>query len=154
QTLVVPDSVSTLSVDLAGAQGGYAGVTGGQGGRVQATLAVSAGQQLAIYVGGLGNDWTSTAGNNGANGNFSYAQGGGASDIRVGGTDLTNRVVVAGGGGGTGVNGPDGPYWAGGAGGGLTAANGGFPNEGPQEGVTGEGGSQIAGGRAGCWFGG
>ncbi|MFW1396645.1 glycine-rich protein, partial [Vibrio parahaemolyticus] len=46
--------------------------------------------------------------------------GGGASDIRVGGTSLSSRVLVAGGGGGYGYGG------YGGGGGGLTGAEGGY----------------------------
>ena len=127
----VPAGVTSVNVDLQGAVGGlntlednpyyYAGYfyvavdSGGPGGRVQATLAVTPGQVLNIYVGGTAASpviGSVTAGgfNGGGTGEkigalyvfdgFAGGGGGGASDIRIGGTALANRVVVAGGGGG------------------------------------------------------
>lgn len=58
-TYVVPANVTTLAVDVAGAEGGpNGGVAGGRGGRVQAILAVTAGESLTILVGGpTGHRW-------------------------------------------------------------------------------------------------
>ncbi|MEQ9188569.1 MAG: GEVED domain-containing protein [Cryomorphaceae bacterium] len=144
QTFTVPTGVTSLIVDMAGAQGGpsnYSGV-GGLGGRVQCTLSVTGGQVLNLYVGGAGaspaggfnGGGTGTApGNNGGG-------GGGATDIRVGGTALANRSVVAGGGGG-------GSQGNGGAGGGLTGAQGSTNGSG----IWATGGTQSAGGSGGLY---
>jgi|GEM_PF-6670225 len=117
QTWVVPANVTSITVDVRGAQGGGNGsnpnAQGGKGGRVQTTLAVTPGEMLVIYVGGRGGDLIgpNTPGPGGFNGggtggidnvdfNAPAGGGGGASDIRQGGNDLSHRVVVAGGGGG------------------------------------------------------
>ncbi|NDB36052.1 MAG: hypothetical protein EB023_12095, partial [Flavobacteriia bacterium] len=127
---------TTYYVDVYGAKGGdvtsYYPTAGGLGGRAQGTLALTAGQTIHIYVGGRGQDrlgnhpyggCTHTPGGwNGGGSNRSAGNGtpgGGASDIRVGGQALNNRVIVAGGGGGCGWT-----YAAGGAGGGLTGGAG------------------------------
>ena len=69
---------------------------GGLGGWVQASLSVTAGQTLYIYVGGDG----VLRYNGGGVGYWQWGGGGGASDIRTIQSDLTSRLVVAGGGGG------------------------------------------------------
>jgi len=136
QTFTVPAGVTSVTVDASGAQGGLGfncpAAVPGLGGRVQATIAVTPGDVLNIYVGGQGGAALAliggTAGYNGGgtggswSGGRSGGGGGGASDIRLNGTALTNRVIVAAGGGGTGVNFATGN--AGGNGGGLTGANG------------------------------
>jgi hypothetical protein len=128
-TWTVPSGVTSITTDVRGAQGGGQpnGTQRGKGGRVQATLSVTPGATLYIYVGGSG---TNSAGGSvlaaggwnggGTGGNYSTSGGGGggASDIRVNGTALTDRKIVAGGAGGFGFNGP---YTAGGHGGGLKA---------------------------------
>ncbi|GAB2870907.1 glycine-rich protein [Hymenobacter ruber] len=140
QTFTVPRGVTSLQVDMAGAQGyqpcpGCYPFPSGSGGRVQATLAVTPGQVLTIEVGGsIATGYTTQAGGyNGGGGGAS--PGGGATDIRIGGTALTNRVLVAGGGGGafSTYNRSS----RGGAGGGLTGGNGGGST----------GGTQAAGGQ-------
>ena len=154
QTWVVPAGVYSVVVDAKGAQGGTpscnSGSTGGNGGRVQASLAVTPGQTLYINIGG-----TTTTPNAGWNGGGqggtvscnSFCQsagGGGGTDLRIGGQNLNNRVIVAGGGGGGGS-------WCnserGGAGGGTTGQQGYRCNS--QDCYTGTGGSQTAGGQAG-----
>ncbi len=136
QTYTVPGGVTTLTLDVKGAQGGFGynapSSPPGSGGRVQAVLTVTPGEVLNIYVGGKGVDGTATAGGlggyngGGLGGTWSGGRcgggGGGASDIRKGGNTLANRVVVASGGGGTGVNYSIGN--SGGNGGGLNGANG------------------------------
>ncbi len=134
----VPSGVTLLSIDAKGAAGGIAGPSSslgtatptGLGGRVQATLTVTPGSVLNIYIGGQGPDGTSagvTGGTNGGGnaapwgGSYSGGGGGGATDIRVGGVALSNRILVAGGGGGGGYNGG---HYGGGAGGNLVGGTG------------------------------
>jgi hypothetical protein len=146
QTFTVPNCVSSISLELRGAQGANAqdklttNSTGGLGGRATGVLAVSPGQVLNIFVGGVGNTNGSGGFNGGASGGTSTpggscfggpaGGGGGASDIRVGGVALSNRLIVAGGGGGSGrdyCNGscqPCGCGGSGGAGGGLSGNGG------------------------------
>jgi len=137
QTYVVPPGVTSVQIDVIAASGGYTYSSGpvltgsGDGGRVEATLTVTPGSTLNIYVGGQGESPTgpiyAAGGFNGggvggtAFGAYAGGGGGGASDIRVGGTALTDRIVVAGGGGGSSFDcggGGDGH------GGGLTAVPG------------------------------
>ena len=135
QTFKVPSGAMSLTIKAAGGQGGYAegggGSGGGLGGSVTATIPVTPGESLAIYVGGLGlNPYLYEGNAGGFNGGGSggcgcgrsfgaAGSGGGASDVRRGGGTLSNRVVVAGGGGGGGYEGV-----VGGAGGGLTGGAG------------------------------
>ena len=115
QTYTVPAAVCSITVDAYGAQGGngqgYAytfyspvvydvlGGNGGNGNRVQATLTVTPGETLYVYVGGQGGQ-TSGGYNGGGNTGNTGGGGGGASDVRQAGSGLGNRVVIAGGGGG------------------------------------------------------
>ena len=123
QSWTVPAGVTSVGVDVQGAQGGV--VYGGFGARVQATISTTPGDTLGIYVGGTG---TSTAGGfNGGGGPYSSGGGGGgggASDIRDGGSGLANRIVVAGGGGGDADGNATSYSGTGGAGGGLTGEAG------------------------------
>lgn len=148
QTFVVPPGVTQLQVTAKGASGGiyedgHDDSYYGKGGKVSATLAVTPGQVLRLYVGGRG-QWAygDYGGFNGGGDHFypyAGATGGGASDIRIGGASLSNRVLVAGGGGGAMWDYP------GGAGGGLIGGNG--QGRTPEEG--GGGGSQTTGGIGG-----
>ena len=128
QSYTVPANVTSLTVDVQGAQGGGSlpspgSNPGGLGGRVQTTLSVTPGEVLSVYVGGTSS--SNTGGwNGGGNGTSNGAGGGGASDIRSGGVGLANRVVTAGGGGGGGWN--CGSGMNGGHGGGSGAAQNGF----------------------------
>ncbi len=148
QTWVVPAGVTSVTVDIQGAKGGRggSGPLGGDGGRTQGTLAATPGETLYIYVGGVGVDANGT-GAGGFNGGGAGAingggGGGGSSDIRKGGSALSNRVGVAGGGGASGVGG------AGGAGGNTTGQAGGT-SAGAGGGVGGGGGTPSAGGAGG-----
>lgn len=153
QTWVVPPCVTSINVVVAGAKGG--GNTGGNGARLTATIAVTPGQTLSIYVGGQGSCGNNSGGWNGggtgfasnpANANYNSCGGGGATDIRIGGTTLTNRVIVAGGGGGK--SGGSGPV----AGGSANCQNG-SPGT-STFGGGGGGGTQISGGAGGTpWAG-
>ncbi len=144
QTFTVGSGVNFLAIDMAGAQGGNGcnstSYPGGKGGRLQCTLAVTPGQVLTIYVGGVGG-YTGAGYNGGGTGSSSGAGGGGASDIRMNGTTTANRVLVAGGGGGGACYCGE----AGGAGGGLSGANGIYCGSNNTS-YNGQGGSPTAGG--------
>jgi hypothetical protein len=159
----VPAGCQAIQVDMAGAQGGGGGCgtsdPGGKGGRVQCILAASVGQVLNINVGGVGTNSSytlSTSGpaggfNGGGNGTYGGAAGGGCSDIRIGGTSPSFRVIVAGGGGGGATD-----YCndAGAPGGGLIAANGTLSNT-ANSSYAGQGGNTTTNtGGAGASFGG
>jgi hypothetical protein len=152
-----------------GAGGGFGSpctpaAAGGFGGDVKATYAVSPGDTLYLYVGAKGGDGgcggdggtggTGGAGGasdaNGGSGGSGAGDagvnigggggGGGETDVRVGGTDLADRIISAGGGGGTGGLGG-----AGGAGGGLT----GDPGTTVSSAAGGAGGTRIIDGGGG-----
>jgi len=158
QTFTVPSGVSTITIKAWGAQGGnvtsYHVLAGGKGGYATGNLSVSAGNTLYVYVGGKGTDRlgnhpysSCTVVNGGFNGGGKNRSagtgtpGGGASDVRNGGTALANRVIVAGAGGGNGWT-----YAQGGAGGGTNGQNGTNSNG---SGTGAYGGTQSAGGAVG-----
>ena len=110
---------------IAGSGGDANAVEGGNGGRVQGTMTFAPDDILYINVGaeGIHGSIDSDGVSVGSGGVFSYSvcgeagAGGGASDIRLNGEDLEDRVLVAGGGGGAGGYDPE-PI-TGGDGGGL-----------------------------------
>ena len=157
QTFTVPPGITSIHVDAYGASGctissNYGGNGQvGKGGRVETDLNVIPGEVLHIYVGGSrhftgyqqDNGGWNGGGNAGPDGIGVSFPGGGATDIRIGGTDLNNRVIVAGGGGGE-QNGSG----HGGDGGGLTGQDGtSDTSSGGQR--YGSGGSQDQGGVGG-----
>lgn len=168
QTFTVPACKTQVFVEAWGAQGGNAtnGGTGGLGGYVSGTLAVTPGQVLQIYVGGT--NGYNGGGQPGLNGNStsgvvapgSGGVGGGASDVRVG-SGLNDRVIVAGGGGGGGHVGvwnscqPGGTGGAGGVGGGTAGGDGSSTacNCTGGGGKGGQAGTQAAGGAGGTYNG-
>jgi len=135
QSFVVPPDVLSIHIQAWGAQGADANFSsglGGLGGFAEGDLAVVPGQTLEIFVGGKGAAVADSFGGGGFNGGgdanstdsrsrFERGGGGGASDVRVDGISLCDRVIVAGGGGG--ASGFDTDF--GGAGGGLTGGDGG-----------------------------
>jgi hypothetical protein len=138
QKWVVPSGITAGRFTVTGAAGG--GATGGFGGIVTGTLALTAGQTLYMYVGQAGSTPSLTTTFNGGGSGSSYAaSGGGATDIR---TDLTlaNRLVVAGGGGGASNTAP-------GADAGFTS--GANAVSGYSGSTGGSGGTQSAGGTGG-----
>jgi hypothetical protein len=181
QTWTVPAGVTSATFDLYGAQGGgvldVPAFAPGLGGRATATIAVNPGDTIQVNVGGQGLEPAGgfNGGGVGATGAFG---GGGASDIRVGGAALTDRVLVAGGGGGAAgfacfgaVFGGDGGGDSGDpgnasttdslcagsvAGGGGTLTDGGSATSPATEGESGFGGDGFnqGGGGGGGWFGG
>jgi len=151
QTWVVPPCVYSINVTLAGAKGG--GSNGGNGAVITGTLAVTPGQTLNIYVGGMGTLGNASGGWNGggtgrnsSSGSWLSGGGGGATDIRIGGIALANRVAVSGGGGGR-SGGSD--LNAGGA---ANCPNGAVG--GASFGSGGGGGTQTGGGSGAGWGGG
>lgn len=147
QYYVVPACVDSITIHAWGAEGGIAtdklpnNSDPGKGGYASGKLGVNPGDTIWVYVGGKGHDTQGTGGWNGG-GNGGYGSpgsscfggngggGGGASDIRINGQALNNRILVAGGGGGAGrdyCNGtcqPCGCGGSGGAGGATTGVNG------------------------------
>ncbi|MCB9322072.1 MAG: hypothetical protein H6570_22540, partial [Lewinellaceae bacterium] len=173
QTWIVPNGVSTVLIKAWGAQGGGGAlVPGGRGGYATGLISVTPGQILYIYVGGTGT--VTSAVNTNVAGGFNgggqatratsgvvalrnRASGGGASDVRVGGTTLNDRVLVAAGGGGyggaggglngVGANGGGGTQVVGGSGGSGCSAGGlGQGGEGSTAGCSGGGGGYFGGG--------
>ena len=140
QTFVVPSCVNQVRVECWGAQGSDpdGGGHGGMGGYTVATIWVTPGETLYIFVG-------NTAGFNGGGSAGTPLSGGGASDVRQGGTSLNNRVVVAGGGGATGTTSRD-----------FATAKVWGPGKVGELGVGGEGGTgpYSGGGGGGGYFGG
>jgi len=133
QEFEVPLGVRRVHIDCVGAKG--QGTNAGKGGRVECDLKVTAGDTLYIMVGAQASAGISAPTYN-------------ASDIRIGGTELTDRVIVAGGGGNQANSGA-----SGGAGGGLTGGNGSSNGEGYAG--SGLGGTQTEGGAGGTgWSGG
>jgi len=142
QNFVVPPCVTSLSVTVAGADGG--GALGGNGAIVTATFAVTPGQTIGMIVGGSGG--SPGGGYNGGgsgyastDGNTSYnsSSGGGATNLTINGV---NYIIAAGGGGAGGGSG----IVAGGAGGCATGVTGSSTFGG---GAT--GGTQVSGGIGG-----
>jgi hypothetical protein len=157
QSTVIPAGITSARVFVNGAQGGTgggpAGGAGGLGGQVVGDLAVAPGSTVFVYVGGQGSVFNGAA----LGGNAGGAIGGGASDIRVGGNAVGNRVAVAGGGGGGGTTGCELDTTTGGAGGLGGGGAGGAGADNPTPGGVaggGAGGTVGAGGAPGIGCGG
>jgi glycine rich protein/type IX secretion system substrate protein/Ig-like domain-containing protein len=161
QTYLVPIGVTSVAIDMQGAMGGNDPNNyghGGYGGRVQCNLAVTGGQTLVIYVGGVGQNGNNCCGayggaggfNGGGSNNYWWgAGGGGGSDVRASGGALSDRLVVAGGGGGGSENCGNGQQ--GGKGGGLTGEMG-YECSGQYPCNCGAGGTQLTyGANATCY---
>ena len=163
QSFNVPTTTVNLTAYLSGAAGGGYGSGRAAAGAIVGTMPVSVGQNIYVYVGGRGGDYcrntytevtcssvpgNGAAGYNGggtgaANGSAyqgTGAGGGGATDIRLNATALSDRIMVAGGSGGGGPG-------SGGLGGGLVGGAG--ANIGSSGAIGGGGGTQSAGGSGG-----
>jgi uncharacterized membrane protein YgcG len=107
QAFQVPPNVHSITVVMRGASGEYCPTYRARGGRVFAVIPVTPRQKLWVYVGGQGNG-TSGGFNGGGNGGSDPSSGnpssggGGASDVRNDRDRLSDRILVAGGGGGDG----------------------------------------------------
>ena len=157
QTWIVPAGVTSINVVVAGAKGAPGSGTtnngtAGLGGKVQATISVTPGQILYIYVGGSPS-CTSCGGWNGGglSANVNAGGGGGGSDIRIGGTNLSNRVIVASGGGGGGCFCFCCGSGNGGNGGGLIGSDSNYPFSSTYSSYYGRGGTQSSGGQGGSF---
>ena len=152
QFVVVPSCADSVNIQAWGAEGGFATNNGtttraGYGGECSGNKDVTAGDTLWIYVGGQGGAGNSPGWNGGGSSCTQTATcsgGGGASDVRLGGQTLNDRIIVAGGGGGV--------EWSpanniGGDGGGLTGLAGMHTSNGNTR--SGLGGTQTAGGGTG-----
>lgn len=145
----VPLTVSYLEVTAHGAQGGHfsGGGTGGYGARVETTLSVAGGTRCYVYVGGQPTDLNGGFNGGafvdpGGSGQGNCRGGGGGTDLRCGGTALTDRVLSAGGGGG----GCGTPCFSAGGHGGQTGDDGGAGVCG-SNGAEGGGGGTTTGGK-------
>ena len=118
QFFVVPANISTVTITATGAQGNANGpFNGGLGALVSGTLTgLNSGQLLLVYVGGQN-------GFNGGGAGLVGGNGGGATDIRLGGSEPWNRILVSAGCGGAGYDGTS-NGGVGGYGGGFLLANG------------------------------
>ncbi len=147
QTFTVPPCVTTLSIEARGAQGGFIIVNpwAGYGGIASGVISTTPGQVYYLFVGGQ-NTLALGGYNGGGNGGVGISTtgfgGGGASDLRLGGMGLNDRILVAAGGGGA-------PNWGQGV---ACGGNGGGGNScvtpngfGGQGGVWG-----VFGGSGGC----
>lgn len=132
QIFFTPGEADKISVALAGGSGNGGGLAGGgSGGVVNASFRSVPGQPLLVFVGEGGKPGPRGGWNGGGNASSwptsdgdKRGAGGGATDIRVGGWLPSDRVLVAGGGGGASVNSFYGSPANGGAGGGITGGAG------------------------------
>lgn len=155
----VPSGVSSVTVRAVGGAGGQAKWVShpdapGRGDDLTATLAVVPGDVLHLHVAGHGADASEnaeTTGRGGANGGgrggdagdgFGGGGGGGATDVRIGGDELDDRVLVAAGGGGSGFNAGSDPV-------GSAGGNAGEPGSVSCNGTGAGAGTSTAGGAAG-----
>jgi len=107
---VVPAGVTSVTIEVAGAQGGDGwNTSGGLGGYMAGDFTVVPGETLKVHVGGAG-AVTAVGGANGGGdadpggcgGVFDAGSGGGGTDVRTSDDALADRIIVAGGGGGGG----------------------------------------------------
>jgi len=137
-------------IETWGASGATSATSGGLGSYASGEIYLNEGNILYVYVGdeGTAGNTTSTFQGGGYNGGgnaiYSAGAGGGATDIRIGGTSLNDRIMVAGAGGGSGAFSAN-SY--GGAGGDLIGVTGGHHSSSFQGGGT--GGYQQYGGTLG-----
>jgi hypothetical protein len=115
QQFVVPAGATSMTVTLYGASGTSfsrvqgdgttASGAGGNGGVIRSTIPVAAGQTYYLYVGGAGNGQSGGYNGGGSTSGTVYGMGGGgATDLRMSPFGLTDRIMVAGGGGGASGN--------------------------------------------------
>lgn len=129
QNYTIPCGVTSVTIDAFGGKGANGtnggnnsiGGVGGLGGHAQGVLSVTSGQSLTVVVGGQATGVTGGYNGGGFGGNagtsFGAGGGGGATDIRLGGNTIGDRILVAGGGGGGGTVGCESTNATGGNGG-------------------------------------
>jgi len=162
-----PGYATSANFVVNGAPGGIGGngVQAVTGTLVSADLILESGDMLTVVVGGSGSNGGSggkggaggfNGGGNGGDATTTSSSasttggggGGGASDIRLNGNGLENRIIVGAGGGGNGGNDNKDGKGRGGAGGGV-GGNGTDGTDGNNSGSGGGGGTQNAGGSGG-----
>lgn len=176
-TYQVPTRVVEIEIEALGG-----GARTANGGRIVRTYSsISESDNVEVFVGGSNqdnsdsnNDPFNGGGDGGSNSDFGSDpdsfDGAGASDVRINGTTLDDRIVVAGGAGGDGrgindyVSGGDGGADTGGTGSGTSPGNGGDQSSGgtgpSEDGSFGQGGAGYSstdyagGGGGGGWYGG
>jgi hypothetical protein len=161
QAFIVPAGVRRLTVIAHGGQGGNGGArptcyhppsvdtVPGFPGRVYAVIRVRPGEKLYVLVGGSGGFNGGGPGGTAGYGSCKGQNGGGASDVRIGGDALKDRIIVAAGGGGGGESlAVFTGYAPGGNGGGLAGQSGGSDGY-SIDGGGGGGGEQSDGGAGG-----
>lgn len=160
---------TTYTVEVWGAQGGNAGYNGtlqqagGKGGYARGDINLAEQSGMYIYVGGQGEGqtylatpaWAPGGWNGGGAGyvgssssNGRGSGGGGATDIRLNGTALANRVIVGGGGAGGVIYTQNGTNYPG-VGGGLSGGGGATTSDDATRPYNGKGGTQLAAGARG-----
>ena len=144
QNWVVPSCVTSITVNVAGAEGG--GANGGNGALITGNINVTPGQTLQIKVGGEGSCPNAGYNGGGLGGSANSTSnngcgGGGATDIRVAPFQLNDRIIVAAGGGGMGGGNTDADGGEGGCSSGIAGTS--------PFGVGGGGASQTNGGSGG-----
>ncbi len=148
-------ATATYTIEVVGAAGGnYNNGKGGAAGIVRASCKLNEGDVLYVYVGGAGQIGTGSTAAGGYNGGGNSASGGGgggggASDIRIGGTALTDRKLVGAGGGGASSRTQSGQ-----GGGTRNGGNGGSLGVGLTGGISGWAGGNVGGGGGGGYYGG
>ena len=160
----MPAGVCSIRIEVVGAGGGPAGVSGapGAGAQALADFNVTPGETLRVRVGGWGGEAVgSTPGSGGWNGGGAGggalddrgkagAGGGGATDVRRGGDGLEHRIIVGAGGSGGAGGGIGGPIGTGGGDGGEITGEQGFAAMGSANSATGgRGGTADHGRRSG-----
>lgn len=139
QEFVVPYT-GLYRLEVWGAEGGRRSSSGtstygGKGGYSTGEINLKKGEVLNIFVGGDGSS-TGKGWNGGGVAGYPNVYGGGGTDIRYQGTELNNRIIVAGGGGSVGAANKAGGYGGGSNGESRTDSFG----------SGGQGGTQAAGG--------
>jgi len=147
QTWTVPNGNTTITVTAYGGSGGDGangttvnGATGGNGAAVTATISVTAGDTLYLYVGGSGANasiktggsggWgggsSISSGGNGGTASSGYGAGGGGGGTLIStSSSLSDALIIAGGGGGgAGGSNSAGSAGSGGSGGGNSSSSG------------------------------
>ena len=169
QTWTVPNGNTTITVTAYGGSGGEGangttlnGATGGNGAAVTATISVTTGDTLYLYVGGSGANasirtggsggWGGvSSGGNGGTASSGYGAGGGGGGTLIStSSSLSDALIIAGGGGG-GAGGANtaGSAGSGGSGGGNSSSSGITNGQSGSDGVYSGLGAEGAGGGAG-----
>ena len=100
QKFMVPPTVTKMNVQLFGASGGgFDGIEGGYGAMISTYLAVSPGEIYYVFIGGMGNEYEGGYNGGGYPSGETATGGGGATDLRKS-TNIEDRILIAGGGGG------------------------------------------------------